>query len=95
MNGHFPKKLGYLLKIKSWKGRMGEATICNYPELDPKAPFRSFPSDSVGLVLGVTKPAGQHGDRWTVNQTSFLETMLPWTVGTTSWGYVLTYLKLK
>lgn len=95
MNGHFPEKLGYLLKIKSWKGRMGEATICKYPELDPKAPFRSFPSDSVGLVLGVTKPAGQHGDRWTVNQTSFLETVLPWTVGTMSWGYVLTYLKLK
>ena len=80
MNGHFLEKLGYLLKIKSWKGRMGEATICKYPELDPKASFRSFPSDSVGLAVGVTKPAGQHGDRCTVNQTSFLEIMCLWTV---------------
>lgn len=54
-----------LLRINSWKGRMaagvGGATIYKYIEPNPMVSFRSFPSGSVGLLLGVTTPAGQHG----------------------------------
>lgn len=99
MNGHFPEKLGYLLKIKSWKGRMLFCDVtrhwifrCQCPALDPKIPLRSFPSNSVGLVLGVAKPAGQHGDRGTANQTIFSwDALLDWPIPPSG----VTYFKFK
>ena len=99
MNGHFPEKLGYLLKIKSWKGRMLFCDVtghwifrCQCPALDPKIPLRSFPSNSVGLVLGVAKPAGQHGDRGTANQAIFSwDALLDWPIPPSG----VTYFKFK
>lgn len=76
MNGHcaFPsqRSLVTLLKINSWKGGMGDATVCKETEPSPKVPFRSFPSDSVGPVLLSLKQQVSPGAVWSATQTSGL-----------------------